>query len=156
MIPPPVAVDHPNVPLQPFIEAKQTPALTNTAGSWRIFHPGQMSRGRLLNVSNAAELADRGTGGERLYLSGQFIVTASGENRAVLRSKGSLLNTLNPLDRSSSGSTRILVEFSAGYQPPAEGAVFSRDALRPFEIRDVQRAKDGTINVFVREITAPQ
>lgn len=156
VIPQPAAVDHPNVPLQPFIEAKATPALTNTTGSWKTFRPGQMPRGRLLSVSNAAELADRGTGGERLYLSGQFIVTASGENRAVLRAKGSLLKSLNPLEKSPGSSTRILVEFPAGFQPPSEGATFSRDEMRPFEIRDVQRARDGTINVFVREITTPQ
>jgi hypothetical protein len=153
---PATAVDHPDVPLQPFLAAKTTPALNTTTGSWKTFRPGQMPRGRLLKASDAASLADRGTGGERIYLSGQFVVTASGESRAVLRSKGGLLNTLNPLDRSSSGSTRILVEYPAGYLPPAEGTTFSRDELRPFEIRDVQRAKDGTINVYVREITTPE
>lgn len=155
-VPAPSLADHPGVPLQPFLESKPTPALTSTAGSWKIFHPGQMPRGRLLTAAGASELADRGTSGERLYLSGQFVVTATGANRAVLRSKGGLLHSLNPLDRSSGSSTRILVEFPAGSQPPGEGAAVSRDELRPFEIRNVQRAKDGTINVFVREITTPQ
>jgi hypothetical protein len=59
------------------------------------------------------------------------------------------------LDHSGSSSTRILVEFPAGYQPPAEGSTINRDAQRPFEIRDVERAKDGTINVYVREVTTP-
>lgn len=154
---PPAAVpDHPNVPLQPFIVAKTTPTLTTATGSWKVFHPGQMPRGRLVRVSDVADMADRGLSGERLYLSGQFTVTASGENRAVLRAKGSILNTINPLEHNPSSSTRILVEFPAGYQPPAEGTTVSRDSMRPFEIRDVQRARDGTINVYVREVTVPE
>ena len=59
------------------------------------------------------------------------------------------------MPRSGSSSTRILVEYPAGYQPPTEGTAISRDEMRPFEIRDVQRARDGTINVYVREITNP-
>jgi hypothetical protein len=150
-----VAVDHPGVALQPFIEAKASPALMPTTGSWKVFHPGQMPRGRLVKVTDASDMADRGISGERLYLNGQFVVTASGENRAVLRAKGGLLSDINPLGHSQSNSTRILVEFPAGYQPPAEGSTISRDAQRPFEIRDVERAKDGTINVYVREVTTP-
>ena len=153
--PPAVAVDHPGVPLTPFIEARATPGVNTTGGTWKVFHPGQMPRGRLVKVTDASDMADRGVSGERLYLSGQFTVTASGENRAVLRSKGGLLSTINPLDHSGSSSTRILVEFPAGYQPPAEGSTINRDAQRPFEIRDVERAKDGTINVYVREVTTP-
>ena len=149
-----VAVDHPGVPLQPFLEAKQTPPLANTTGgTWKVFRPGQMPRGRLVKTGDVAEMADRGVGGERLYLSGQFTVTASGESRAVLRSKGGLLGNINPLERSS---TRILVEFPAGYQPPAEGSNITRDNTRPFEVRDVVKAKDGTINIYVREVTVPE
>jgi hypothetical protein len=149
---PTVASEHPDVALQPFIEAKATPPLANVTGSWKTFKPGQMPRGRLLKVPDATALAEKGTGGERLYLSGQFVVTASGDNRAVLRSKGGILNNLNPLDKSA---VRILVEFPAGYVPPAEGSNVSRDDQRPFEIRDIQRARDGTINVYVREVTTP-
>jgi hypothetical protein len=150
---PAVAAEHPDVQLQPFIEAESTPAVT--AGSWKTFRPGQMPRGRLLKLSEAAGLADRGTGGEQLYLSGQFVVTASGEGRAVLRAKTGVLGALNPLEHSS-GSVRVLVEFPAGSQPPAEGATISRDEMRPFEIQNVQRERDGTIDVLVREITTPQ
>ena len=113
-----------------------------------------MPRGRLLKISDAAGLADRGTGGEQLYLSGQFVVTASGEGRAVLRAKTGVLSALNPLEHP--GSIRVLVEFPAGLQPPAEGATISRDEMRPFEIQNVQRERDGTVDVMVREITTPQ
>lgn len=146
--------DHPGVELHPFIEAQATPAAVNpTGGNWKVYHPGQMPRGRLLHPADASALADRGgVGGEKLYLSGQFVVTATGENSAVLRARG---GTLNPLDRTNS-NTRIIVEFPAGSQPPAEGTNFSRDEMRPFEIRDIQRARDGTVNVVVREVTTEQ
>ncbi len=150
---PVVAANNPNVPLQPFIEAEATPAVPANGASWKVFHPGQMPRGRLLKASDAASLADKGLGGERLYLSGQFTVTASGDNRAVLRAKGNVLSALNPLDHS--GSPRIVVEFPAGYVPPAEGSTVTRDEMRPFEILSVQRGRDGTVNVMVREVTTP-
>jgi hypothetical protein len=152
--PAPVAANNPNVPLQPFLEAQATPAVTSTAGNWKVFRPGQMPRGRLLKASDAADLADHGLGGERLYLSGQFTVTASGDNRAVLRPKSGVLSALNPLDHGS--TPRIVVEFPAGYTPPAEGSTVSRDEMRPFEILSVQRGRDGTINVMVREVTTPE
>ena len=39
----------------------------------------------MIEPTEAAPLADTGIGGERLYLRGNFLVTASEENRAVLR-----------------------------------------------------------------------
>ena len=96
-----------------------------------------------------AALAERGTSGERLYLRGQFVVTASSEGRAVLRSQKGISTLIKP----GSGNTRVIVEFPAGHQPPAEGSSFSRDEQRPFQITDVRRGADGQINVYVREIT---
>ena len=151
-----VAVAHPSVTLQPFLQAaKPTPALSSsTAGSWKTYQPGQMPRGKLVGVGDANDLADRGTVSEKIYLQGRFVVTASGENRAVLRSQGG--NLLGALAKPSSGAARIIVEFPAGSQPPTEGSSVSRDELRPFEIRDVRRGTDGQINIYVREITTPQ
>jgi hypothetical protein len=39
--------------------------------------------------------------------------------------------------------------------PPPAGQSFSRDAQRPFQITGVEQAADGTINVYVREVTRP-
>jgi hypothetical protein len=153
---PAVAAAHPNVTLQPFLQAaKPTPALSsNAAGSWTTYRPGQMPRGRLVSVTDANDLADRGLGGEKLYLQGRFVVTAAGESRAVLRSQGGVI--LNALGKPASAPTRIIVEFPAGSQPPDEGSSVARDDLRPFEVRDVRRGTDGQINIYVREVTTPQ
>lgn len=150
--PTPVAVAQ-GAPLKPFLASNPTPAPgTSTGASWRTFAPGQMPRGRLLEAPDANELVERGVSGERLYLRGNFTVTASGENRAVLRPHG---GALSGLVRPGGSNTRIIAEFPAGSQPPQEGASVSRDQLRPFQITDVRRGADGQINVYVREITTP-
>ncbi len=43
-----------------------------------------MPIGRLIGTSDLKEIADQGTGGERIYLKGQFVVNFSDANRAVL------------------------------------------------------------------------
>lgn len=150
--PTPAPISPGGVPLQPFLQSAPAPTLANTGASWRTYPAGQMPRGRVMDPQEAAPLAERGVGGERLYLRGQFVVTASGENRAVLRSQGgALTNLLKP----GSGSTRVIVEYPAGLTPPAEGVTFSRDENRPFQVTDVRRGADGQINVYVREITTP-
>jgi hypothetical protein len=152
---PAVAAAHPNVTLQPFLQAaKPTPALSsNAAGSWKTYSPGHMPRGRLVSVTDANDLAERGVSSEKLYLQGRFVVTAAGESRAVLRSQGGAIP--NPLG-GKPVPTRIIVEFPAGSQPPGEGSSVARDDLRPFEIRDVRRGTDGQVNIYVREVTTPQ
>ena len=143
------------VALQPFLVSAPTPALGgNSASSWRTYSPGQMPRGRLVTLSDVGELAERGTGGERLYLSGNFVVTACGETQAVLRpNSGAIGKALATVTKQS--SARIIVEFPAGQTPPPERTSVSRDEVRPFEIRAVRRDRDGQINVFAREVTTP-
>jgi hypothetical protein len=151
--PPPVAMTNPNVQpppgpgvkLEPFIGAQTAPGATPAAGTWRVYRPGQMPRGRLLDSREASALANAGIGGERLYLSGQFLVTASGDNRAVLRPQGSV--------GKQAGATRVIVNFPPGMPAPSEGSTFGRDQMRPFQITDVRRGTDGQVNVYVREIT---
>lgn len=149
------AASTPKIPLVPFLVSSPTPGIgLNTGASWKTYPPGQMPRGRLVSPADVNDLADRGTGGERLYLRGSFVVTASGESRAVLRPSGSAIaNAFASVTKQS--VTRIIVEFPAGMQPPAERSNVSRDENRPFEVRDVRRTTDGQINVFVREVTAP-
>lgn len=149
----PLAVSPQGVPLTPFLQSAPAPNLAqNSGGNWHVYPPGQVPRGRLIQPGDAPELADRGLGGERLYLRGQFIVTASGENRAVLRPQG---GGFAGFGKSTQGSTRIIVEFPVGAQPPSEGATFSRNEDRPFQVTDIRRGADGQINVYVREVTAP-
>jgi hypothetical protein len=139
--------------LTPFLQSAPEPVLTNNGATWRTYAPGQMPTGRVIDPTDAAPLADAGLGGERLYLRGSFVVTASEENRAVLRPlTGGITSFLKP----AAGATRVIVEFPAGMEPPAEGSTFDRDDTRPFMITDVRRGADGEINLYVREITSPQ
>ncbi|MHA3774706.1 hypothetical protein ACXR0O_24550 [Verrucomicrobiota bacterium sgz303538] len=140
------------VPLKPFIASAPAPNMQNSGASWRTYGPGQQPSGRTMSPSEASALADRGDLGERLYLRGSFVVTASGENRAVLRSQGASGDPTKP----GSGAARIIVEYPASAAPPPEGATFARDDSRGFEIRDVRRGADGQINIYVREVTQVQ
>jgi len=142
-----------SAPLTPFLQSAPEPVITNNGASWRTYAPGQMPRGRVIQTSDAAPLADSGLGGERLYLRGDFVVTASEENRAILRPQ---TNALSSLLRPGNAGTRVIVQYPAGVEPPVEGSTFARDGSRPFMITDVRRGDDGSINLYVREITTAQ
>jgi hypothetical protein len=128
------------------------PVLAVTQEVWPVFSPGQMPRGRLVEVSEGNDLATRGIGGERHYLEGRFTVTASGNGRAVLRPQG----VLPGVAMGSGSKVRVIVEYPAGASPPGEGNNISRDALRPFQITSVKRGDDGQVNIYAREITRGQ
>jgi len=153
--PPPTATPVQVLPAQPAPPDASGNALASTAGggTWKTFPPGRMPLGRLIGTSDLNDLADRGTAGERVYLRGQFVVNFSDANRAVLRPRSKLTDTV--LHFGAGSSTRIIVEFPAGYRPPSQGAVVSRDEARPYEITEVRKRGDGQLNVFVREIMQP-
>jgi hypothetical protein len=155
--PPPIATATPVpvLPAQPVPPDVSGNALASTAGggTWKTFPPGRMPLGRLIATGDLSDLADRGPTGERVYLRGQFVVNFSDANRAVLRPRTKLTDTV--LHFGAGSSTRIIVEFPAGYRPPPPGAVVSRDEARPYEITEVRKREDGQINVFVREIMQP-
>jgi hypothetical protein len=109
-----------------------------------------MPVGRLITTSDLKDLADRGLAGERVYLRGQFVVNFIEPNRAVLRPKNRLTETVMQF-AGGGQNVRVIVEFPAGYTPPARGATVERDAARPYEITEVRKS-DGQLNVFVREI----
>jgi hypothetical protein len=130
------------VPLQPFIAAQRDPNMNTTGASWRTYAPGQAPPAREVSLEEVSTLADRGDVGERLYLRGEFRVTASGTSRAVLR------DATRPDDQ----SPRIVVEYPAGAIPPQEKDRFVRDAARPYLISDIRRGADGVVTIYVREI----
>lgn len=109
-----------------------------------------MPLGRLIATNDLKDLADRGMAGERVYLKGQFVVNFADANRAVLRPRSKLTDTV--LRFGAGSSTRIIVDFPAGYTPPSRGSVVNRDDARPYEITEVKKQEDGQLNVFVREI----
>ena len=127
--------------------------VASSTGAWATYAPGQMPRGRLLNVKDVAGMAGADVNSERVYLQGSFVVTAAGQNRAVLRTQGAITEAIGLGGRT--GNVRVIVEFPSGVRPPGEGTTFSRDARRPFQITDVREGADGQVNVYVREVTRP-
>jgi len=126
----------------PFLKAQRDPN-ANTGSTWRTYAPGQAPPGRVLGLEDVAALADRGEIGERLYLRGDFRVTASSPSRAVLRDAN------KPDDQ----SPRVLVEYPSGAVAPAERERLSRDSSRPYQIYNVRRGPDGVVTIWVKEIT---
>src|SRR5437764_10591585 len=153
--PPATATPVPVLPAQPVPAEASGVALASNAGggSWKTFPPGKMPLGRLVGTSDLRDVAEHGVAGERVYLKGQFLVNFSDANRAVLRPRTKLTDKVLHLGAGS--STRIIVEFPSGYNPPQQGATVSRDELRPYEITEVRKQEDGQLNVFVREIMQP-
>jgi hypothetical protein len=147
----PVAVAANTQPLQPFLTASPTPATSGREEAWQTYRPGQMPRGRLLDVDQTTELADKGIGNATIYLRGDFTVTAVRDNRAVLRPRQSLADHV--LNR---GNARIIVEYPRGVPTPREGETFQRATDRPFQIVDVRRGADGQVNIYVREVTSEE
>ena len=153
--PPPVAAPlaisspEPDVAATPVpVETPQQKAIA-AAGSrkWQMYPPGRMPRGRLLSPSDIHAIAKKGTSGERIYLQGEFNVTASGADRAVLRTPQRGFG-------SRSDKIRIIAQYPEGMNAPTDGSFVSRDARRPFQIMDIRESTGGQINVYVREITA--
>ena len=136
-------------PVQPATPDMGTLASTTGGGTWKTFPAGRMPLGRLIGTNDLKEIADQGTGGERIYLQGQFVVNFSDANRAVLRPRGKLTDSVLHF---GAAPTRIIVEFPAGYTPPAQGSTVNRDQARPLEITQIQKQEDGQLNVFAREI----
>jgi hypothetical protein len=144
----------PVLPAQPVPpDAAGTLASNAGGGSWKTFAPGRMPLGRLISTGDLRDVADHGLAGERVYLKGQFVVNFSDANKAVLRPRTKLTDKV--LHFGGGSSTRIIVEFPAGYVPPRQGAEVTRDELRPYEITEVRKQEDGQLNVFVREIMQP-
>ena len=152
----PTATPVPVLPAQPVPADASNVALASNAGggSWKTFSPGRMPLGRLIATSDLRDVAERGLAGERVYLKGQFVVNFSDANKAVLRPRTKLTDKV--LHFGGGSSTRIIVEFPAGYIPPPQGTEVTRDETRPYEITEVRKQGDGQLNVFVREIMQPK
>ena len=146
----PPTVSPQGVPLKPFLKSNTLPGPPpENGGSWRTYPAGQLPPGRTVSPTEIGSLADRGDSGERLYLRGNFLVTASGDNKAVLRPQG------GETGAKATANVRVIVDFPSGSVLPEEGSTLAREAARGFQVVDVRRSQDGTVNVFVREIAQP-
>jgi hypothetical protein len=95
-----------------------------------------------VNVDDARALANADLSAERLYLQGDFNVTAAVGNSAVLRN-GAVPNT------------RVVVQYPSASTPPQQGEQVNRSGDRPFLITNIRKTSDGQINIYVREVTSP-
>ena len=150
------------VSLQPFITAPPATAVVEGSGSttggtapagatlaktWRTYAPGQMPPGKSVHVNEIADLSQHGgLEGAPVYLTGQFVVRAVGENKA----KG-IKNAV--LRSSAQSNVRVIVQYPPENALPVEGSEISRDEEHPYQIIDVRQISDGTLNVFAREIS---
>jgi hypothetical protein len=130
-----------------------TLASTAGGGTWKTYPAGRMPLGRLIGPADLSEIADRGLAGERIYLRGQFVVNFSDANKAVLRPRSRMPESVMRL--AGGNSPRIIVEYPAGYVPPAPGSNVDLDETRPLEVTEVRKQEDGQLNVFAREIMQP-
>ena len=128
------------------------PVAANAGAVWPVYEPGKMPRGRLVEPSEAGDLASKGIAGERHYLRGRFTVTASGNGRAVLRPQGGIPG----MNLGPGSKVRVIVEYPAGSVPPTEGNTLNRDNIRPFQITSVKKGDDGQVNIYAREVTRGQ
>ena len=141
--PTPMAVAPPGV-LKPFISSNPEPGLPGAQGAtWRTYKPGALPAGRAVSPEEATSL--EGVPPAHTYLRGSFVVTARGENRAVLRPRPGT-------EGAGSEPVRIIVEYANGMVPPAEGENADRNETAAYEIRDVRKGAKGELNIWVREI----
>jgi hypothetical protein len=130
---------------KPFLAASPAPSTTQATGTWKTYSGGKYPAGKSVTAEQATSLQGRNDGAP-IYLHGRFTVTASGNNRVVLRQAGA---------GEAKGQPRVIVEYPAGAVPPRQGAAVAREDGRGFEIREVRRTPDGQVNIFVREVSAP-
>lgn len=130
-----------------------TLASTAGGGTWKTYPAGRMPLGRLIAPGDLSEIADRGLAGERIYLKGQFVVNFADANKAVLRPRSRMPESVMRL--AGGNSPRIIVEYPSGYTPPTPGSAVDRDDAKPLEVTEVHKQEDGQLNVFAREIMQP-
>jgi hypothetical protein len=109
-----------------------------STSTWTTYAAKELPAGKNLPIEEVAQLAE-GDLKERTYLIGEFIVTASAQNRAVMRS-----DYTSPI--------RLVVVYPDGINPPAEKTKLSRGNANPFLVTDVRKADDGLMTVYAREI----
>ena len=142
------------VALQPFLAdpgphpvAPATALANSPHTTWTMYPPGKAPTGKNVHVNDIAALSQHGAlTGEPVYLTGQFVVRVTGEDR--------LRGVKNAILRSGNDSNvRVIVQYPADHALPQEGAEIIRDSQRPYQIMDVTRGADGTLNVKAREVT---
>ena len=103
---------------------------------WLLYSPGAFPQGWILPVDRIVDAYGKV---DRLYLVGDFTVTAAGQSRCILRSQ-------------DYADFRFIVEFPKGMHPPSENEIITRTALRPLLVTSIKIGPDGQTNVYLHEI----
>lgn len=110
---------------------------------WPLYAPGHLPAGTVVNESEALHLAEGVYDGQTTYLTGNFVVTAAGGSRAVLRFAA------------AKPRVRVLVEYPQGRALPSENATLKLDQQSGLLITEVRRTSDNPLVIYVRDITQP-
>jgi hypothetical protein len=122
--------------------AQQSPPSTAARADWTLYPAGHLPPGKPLTDEAATNLAGGDVTGP-FYLFGTFVVTASANDRAVMRTNG------------KAGAIRIVAIYPPSVPVPPMDAKLDRDESHGFLITDVRRGGDGQVTIYVREITRP-
>ncbi len=106
---------------------------------------------RVVSTSEASRMVENFSASESVLLSGDFVVTGVLGQRVALRTTESLRDASADPTQPGTSAALIVVDFPAGTTPPAKDATFSRDASRPFAVRDVIRGRNGQITIVAAE-----
>lgn len=131
-------------------------AAVTSANSWTLYKPGRMPRGRLLNLAEASRLAGVSLSGDPYYIQGDFVVSKSGKNRAVMRLylDEEKQERRNPSDLPPV-PVRLIVDFPEGVEVPDEEEIMRYTPGHPLHLQRVTASEaDGQLNFYLREIVA--
>ena len=106
---------------------------------------------RVVSTSEASRMVENFSASESVLLSGDFVVTGVLGQRVALRTTESLRDASADPTQPGTSAALIVVDFPAGTTPPAKDATFTRDAARPFTVRDVIRGRNGQITIVAGE-----
>ena len=106
---------------------------------------------RVVSTSEASRMVENFSASESVLLSGDFVVTGVLGQRVALRTTESLRDASADPTQPGTSAALIVVDFPAGTTPPAKDATFTRDASRPFTVRDVIRGRNGQITIVAGE-----
>jgi len=103
---------------------------------WQLYSPGAFPQGWILPVDRIVDAYGKV---DRLYLVGDFTVTAAEQSRCILRNQ-------------EYADFRFIVEFPKGMHPPSENETITRTPLRPLLVTSMKIGPDGQTNVYLHEI----
>ncbi len=118
-------------------------------GEWEMFAPGSVPPGKVVTLAESAKVD---VGGTPHYLIGNFTVTASCADRAVLRQEGGAGPASLPDRREKVLPVGVVVEYPSDKTPPALKDLVVRTTTNPFLITRVEPMPDNQTTVYVREI----